>query len=215
MRDDERLAEVARLARVAKESNSALAAQNAVDRIAQLIPIACAGQEELLASSPSVGRRMGNTHPPLPGYVVDSIMAPSRILTFSNIEPLPPETTSVSYRMEFDAGSGWIIGMRGSIVDETSWIWRSSMEVQLELNDGEHLITDGERADFANYDDLFTQAQVYFPLRRYVISSDNLYATFRNLSDTTTLTPTLSVFFCRDRDMRTGAAMFESLKKRC
>lgn len=209
---DATLDEIRRLVTSAKGAQSNLAAANAVDRIADLIAQRCAGEDEALAQGPTLADKVGKAHPPLPGYIVAPVMAPSRLLTFSNIAPVLFGETSLPYKMSFEAGNGWLIGMRGSVVDQTGFVWRSSIGLQLEINDGDQLITDGERATFVNYDDLFTASQVYFPLRRYVTNNDNLYASFQNFSTDTDLTPTLTLFFCRDQDMRKARAMYKSLK---
>lgn len=201
----DRLVEALRLAR--QGQTSPLAAQNAVERIAQL----CSSDQ--LDRAPSVASRAGNQHPPAPGYVFAPIMAPSRILVVANIASLPaavPPARSLSteYRVEFDAGPGWIIGMRGSVVDQAAVIVRSSIGLRMFLNDGEELVTDGQRAAFVNYDALFSPTATYFPVRRYVRTTDVLYVQFENYSTTTAYTPTLALMFCRDEDMRTAAEMF-------
>lgn len=202
----------------AKGSQSALTSQNAISQLADLIAQRCDPEE--LAHAPSLSDRVGRPHPPMPGYIVAAVMAASRLLTFSNIEEIEATTdpadpsTSDPYKMTFDDGDGWLIGMRGSVVDRTGFVWRSSIGLTLQVNSGDYLITDGERGSFANYDDLFTASQVYFPIRRYFRDTDNLYATFQNYSLTDALTPTLTLWFCRSRDVRAAYQMYKSLRER-
>ena len=147
-------------------------------------------------------------HPPAPGQFVHPVLAPSRVMIMDPIPLVPQGATSEAVRLQFDAGAGWIIGFRGSVVDRTPGaeaagnLEMASIGLRMFLNDGEELITDGVRAAHATYADLFPPAAIWSPILRWVYSTDDLFALFRNLNPTEggpDLQPSLTFLFWREK----------------
>jgi len=146
-------------------------------------------------------------HPPVTGSFVEPDLAPDRVLVVENTPTVNANTTSNPVRLEFASGAGFIIGIRGSAVDFTVGaggagpLEQASLGMQMRLNAGEELITNGVAADFATFASLFGHdGQEWFPLRRYVTAKDVARFTFRNfqLAGGSNLRPFLAIKFLQD-----------------
>lgn len=146
-------------------------------------------------------------HPPSDVSAVQSMMAPSRWLVLPEAPIVPAGTESAGIRLEFSAGGGWLIGMRGISVDEgppgnAGQFEQAQLGMRLTLNDGENLITNGVAADFASFSTLFADAVHWSPILRRVDVKDVMIARFRNFNPPASginLTPRVTFAFWRDR----------------
>jgi len=151
-------------------------------------------------------------HPPSSADMVVPLMAPSRWLVLPESPVVPAGTDSAGIRLEFSAGGGWLIGWRGVAVDTgppgvADVFTQAQLGVQITLNDGENLITNGVAADFCSMASLFAPAQQVSPIMRRVDVKDVLIARFRNFNAPATgisITPRLCFFFWRQRYPGTG-----------
>lgn len=152
-------------------------------------------------------------HPPNSSDMIVPIMAPSRYLVLPNPPPVLPGTTSLGTRLEFSAGGGWLIGWRGSAIDNTPGVEAAgnyesaTLAIRMFINDGEELITNGTGADFATMADLFPRDTNDAPLMRRVDVKDILTVLFQNqqpLATGNTLQPRLKFAFWREKYPGTG-----------
>jgi hypothetical protein len=154
--------------------------------------------------------QVDQVHPPLGLNTVQASMAPSRILVVPDIQNAGPLSTTPGARLEFSSGGGWLIGWRGTAVDLTpgaqaaGLLQQAQAGVQMTINDGENLITNGVGVDFSRFSDLFPSSSQWSPIMRRVDVKDTLNLTFRNFNaDAGQGTPiyafSLSFFFWREK----------------
>ncbi len=142
-------------------------------------------------------------HPPLGGAGAFTYEAPTRFLDAPNPPVLAPGTTSPASRIEFTStGGGIIVGILGSVRDETSGddVSLTNVSVQLVINGGENLNTDGQTQTFTSYGNLFRLTAPYFPFRRLVSSRDFMDVVWRSnatVASALTIIPELTLCFGR------------------
>lgn len=127
--------------------------------------------------------------------------------------PLCPAGETVAGRVEFRTGGKrtrdcdtiHIIGMRGSVVDDTPGSQDAgpyelaSMGLQIKTSQGLDWVTNGSNADFVKYSDLFQNSMQFFPLGIDLPTSEILHFLWQNTQPSATgddLQASLA-FFCR------------------
>lgn len=164
------------------------------------------------STCPPAGYQLDQVHPPACGDYITPLMAPSRWLVVPNIPVVAPQATSPGVVLRFSAGGGWLIGWRGSSIDFTAGAFRAdeltraTLQLQMRLNDGEELITNGQGLDFMSLSDVFPPGTVISPIMRRVDVKDILTVTWRNIQPAggAILTPTLAFSFWREKYPGTG-----------
>ncbi len=144
------------------------------------------------------------SHPPVLGTWLSGLPSPTDFFTVPDIPLLTAAGTPNAEgeaRLDFNGTGkgGWVVGIRGSIVDAAALgVDRSSIELELRLNQGEHIVTDGDNDSPILYEDLFSaQQQTWSPILRWIGGRDTWTFTFRNLSSVGNVQPTVSVAFIR------------------
>lgn len=160
---------------------------------------------------PSSMVHLDQIHPPIIGNYNEPSIAPSRILVVPGIPSVDPDSDSTTTKLDFTAqggcDNGLLIGMHGTVLDDTAGVEAAgnyeygSIELQATFNDDENIITDGERATFVKYSDLFTPGdRTPFPILRAVSSTDSMFFQWRNTQPAATghtLQPSLMFYFLR------------------
>lgn len=144
------------------------------------------------------------SHAPLPGGFVQPIFAPDCYLVVANIPAVAPGGAASTPRvLEFKSGPGLIIGMRGTVLDNTPGaeaagrLEMASIGVQATWNNGRtNIITNGENPDYIRYSDLFADGVQWTPFLRFARSCDAITFTWQNVRTAgPDLEPTLSLAF--------------------
>jgi hypothetical protein len=165
------------------------------------------GASRLPYPLPQNPQQVSQFHPPDHRDFVLPLMAPDRILTVANIPSVNPQAISPGERLEFASGGGWLIGWRGSVVDNTAGsaaageYERATYEVSAFFNDGEYIITNGETSSYVPFSHLFPPSGLWTPMMRRVDPLDVLNFNFRNTQPVTghALQGSLSFAFWRER----------------
>lgn len=168
----------------------------------ELLPQA---QECILAiNDPRRGVSQHENHAPLEGNFIQPIIAPDCYLVVPNIPAVAADTESQPRVLEFKSGPGLIIGMRGTVLDQTvgaeaaGRLEMASIGVQATWNQGRYnIITNGEDPDFIRYSDLFADGVQWTPFLRFARSCDAITFKWQNVRNVggPDLEPTLSLAF--------------------
>lgn len=147
-------------------------------------------------------------HPPDSHDTIQPMMAPSRWLVVEDPPTVAADSESDQASLDFRAGGGWIIGMRGTAIDfetpgafSAGEVEQASLGVRMRMNGQESLVDNGNGDDFVKYSDLFPPAQNYAPVMRRVGYEDKLIISWKNFQPAggVTLTPSLMFLFWRER----------------
>jgi hypothetical protein len=175
--------------------------------------LATTGQGSMDDRSQMRSRVSDQHHAPALVPVVQPMLAPSRWIEVTGIPILQPQHEWLSGRVQFQFSPGFLIGMKGTAVEENKVLvgWNSSIGthraagLRLQFNGGEPLVTSGDSETWLWYSDVFGPygGGHCAPMLRRVEQSDTLNVALRNDYPATLYNIVLSLAFLylADRDL--------------